>query len=255
MQIQGHSFLVSGAASGLGAACAKHLSALGANLILLDRNSDQGQALSDTLGDKAWFVQCDVTQETEVSAAVDTALAHSGALHGVIHCAGIGVPEKILSDHGPHSLNTFTRTLDVNLIGSFNLLRYGAAAMAKGQADEQGERGIIINTASIAAFEGQIGQLAYAAAKGGIVAMTLPAARELARHGIRVMCIAPGLFDTPMLAGLDPEVRQALGEQIPFPSRLGQPHEFAALVQHIIENTMLNGETLRLDGALRMPPK
>lgn len=252
MQIQGKVFLVSGGASGLGAATAKMLIEEGARVMLVDLNADAVQARSHALGSNARASVADVTQEAPAKAAVDNTLREFGQLHGLVNCAGIVGGEKILGKDGPHGLDSFSRTIHVNLIGSFNLLRLAAAAIAEGAADDGGERGVIINTASVAAYDGQIGQAAYAASKGAIVSLTLPAARELARFGIRVMTIAPGIFETPMMAGMTPQVRDSLSAGVPFPPRLGRPDEYAALVRHIIENSMLNGEVIRLDGALRM---
>jgi NAD(P)-dependent dehydrogenase (short-subunit alcohol dehydrogenase family) len=255
MQIQNQTFLVSGGASGLGAATARTLHAAGAHVVIADLNEDKGQALAAELGERAAFVKTNVVEETEVQAAIATAVSQFGGLNGAINCAGIGVGEKTVGKDGPHRLSSFRKVIEVNLIGSFNVLRLAAAQMSNNTPNADGERGVVVNTASIAAFDGQIGQIAYAASKGGIVGMTLPAARDLARTGIRVVTIAPGLFDTPLLAGLPDEVKTALGSQVPFPPRLGNPLEYGALVKHIIENAMLNGEVIRLDGALRMPPK
>jgi NAD(P)-dependent dehydrogenase (short-subunit alcohol dehydrogenase family) len=252
MQIQGKVFLVSGGASGLGAATAQMLVEAGAKVMLVDLNGDAVQAQAQNLGDNARASVADVTQEAAAQSAVDSALHEFGHLHGLVNCAGIVGAEKILGKEGPHGLDSFGRVISVNLIGSFNLLRLAAAAIAQSSADDGGERGVIINTASVAAYDGQIGQAAYAASKGAIVSLTLPAARELARFGIRVMTIAPGIFETPMMAGMTPQVRESLSAGVPFPPRLGQPQEYAALVRHIIENSMLNGEVIRLDGALRM---
>jgi NAD(P)-dependent dehydrogenase (short-subunit alcohol dehydrogenase family) len=252
MQIQGKVFLVSGGASGLGAATAQMLIEAGAKVMLVDLNSDAVQARAQALGDNARASVADVTREDAAQAAVDSAVREFGQLHGLVNCAGIVGAEKILGKTGPHGLDSFSRVINVNLIGSFNLLRLAAHAIAQSTADEGGERGVIINTASVAAYDGQIGQAAYAASKGAIVSLTLPAARELARFGIRVMTIAPGIFETPMMAGMTPEVRESLSAGVPFPPRLGKPQEYAALVRHIIENSMLNGEVIRLDGALRM---
>ncbi len=253
MQIQGKTFLVSGGGSGLGAATARLLAASGANVIVADIRRETGEATANEIGVK--FIECNVTEEESVKAAVAFAVTSFGALHGAINCAGIGVAEKTVGKEGAHALASFERVIKVNLIGTFNVIRLAAAQMASQEAQTSGERGVIINTASIAAFDGQIGQAAYAASKGGIVGMTLPIARDLSKLGIRVVTIAPGLFDTPLLAGLPEPVKQVLGTSVPFPSRLGQPSEYAALAKHIIENEMLNGEVIRLDGALRMPPK
>lgn len=250
MDIRDKVFLVSGGASGLGAATAQLLIAQGARVMLADINPDALAAQLETLGSNARSAITDVSQEASAQAAVDDTLSAFGALHGLINCAGIVGAQKILGKEGPHDLPSFRRVIDVNLIGTFNLMRLASAAMAEGAAD--GERGVIINTASVAAYDGQIGQAAYAASKGAIVSMTLPAARELARFGIRVMAIAPGIFETPMMAGMTEQVRESLAAGVPFPPRLGKPDEYAALVRHIIENPMLNGEVIRLDGALRM---
>jgi NAD(P)-dependent dehydrogenase (short-subunit alcohol dehydrogenase family) len=255
MEIQGKTFLVSGGASGLGGATSRLLAASGANVVVADINQEKGEALAKELGANARFVEMNVTDEASVKNAVATAVSAFGALHGAINCAGIGVAEKTVGKDGPHSLASFKRVIEVNLIGTFNVIRLAAAQMAQQEPNAGGERGVIVNTASIAAFDGQIGQAAYSASKGGIVGMTLPIARDLARSGIRVVTIAPGIFDTPLLGALPEEVRLALGAQVPFPPRLGQPAEFAALAKHIIENEMLNGEVVRIDGALRMPPK
>jgi NAD(P)-dependent dehydrogenase (short-subunit alcohol dehydrogenase family) len=253
MEIKGNTFLVSGGASGLGGATSTLLARSGANVVIADINQEKGEALARELG--ARFAACNVTDEASVQAAVAAAVSGFGALHGAINCAGIGTAEKTVGKEGPHSLAGFKRVIEVNLIGTFNVIRLAAAQMASQPANASGERGVIINTASIAAFDGQIGQAAYSASKGGIVGMTLPIARDLARTGIRVVTIAPGLFDTPLLAGLPEEARKSLGGQVPFPSRLGNPSEYAALAKHILENEMLNGEVIRLDGALRMAPK
>jgi NAD(P)-dependent dehydrogenase (short-subunit alcohol dehydrogenase family) len=218
-------------------------------------NSETGNALAKELGDSTVFVQTNVVEEGSVQAAVQAAVSSFGGLHVVINCAGIGVAERVLGKSGPASLASFTKVIQVNLIGTFNVIRLAAAVMAENSPNEGGERGVIINTASVAAFDGQIGQAAYSASKGGVVGMTLPIARDLARYGIRVMTIAPGIFDTPMLAGLPEPARASLGQQVPFPPRLGRPDEYAALAKHIIENEMLNGEVIRLDGGIRMAPK
>ncbi|MFP3925968.1 3-hydroxyacyl-CoA dehydrogenase [Pseudomonas sp. W5-36] len=252
MQIGGKVFLVSGGASGLGAASAQMLIDAGASVMLVDVNAEALAAHVEKLGGKARASVSDITRESDVQAAVDAALSAFGQINGVINCAGIVGAEKILGKEGPHGLDSFSRVINVNLIGSFNLLRLAAVAIAESTADAGGERGVIINTASVAAYDGQIGQAAYAASKGAIVSLTLPAARELARYGIRVMTIAPGIFETPMMAGMTPQVRESLSAGVPFPPRLGKPEEYAALARHIIENSMLNGEVIRLDGALRM---
>lgn len=244
MQIEGQTFLVTGGASGLGAAVVEGLTWSGANVLIADLDGEAP-------GENARFVETDVTDEGSVRSSVDAALK-LGKLSGVVNCAGVATAEKVLGRNGPHSLESFANVVEVNTIGTFNVIRLAAQAMQKNKPSESGERGVIVNTASIAAFDGQVGQAAYSASKGGVVAMTLPIARELASYGIRVMAIAPGIFDTPMIAGLTEEARESLGEQIPFPPRLGKPEEYAALVLHIIENEMLNGEVIRLDGAIRM---
>jgi len=255
MQLGEHVFLVTGGASGLGEACARRFAAAGGRVVVADLNDAAGARLAAELGASVRFVHTDVTQESSVQQAVDLAVAEFGGLHGAVNCAGIGVAERTLGRRGPHPLADFARVIGVNLIGTFNAIRLAAAAIARGEPNAAGERGVIINTASVAAFDGQIGQAAYAASKGGIVGMTLPIARDLARDGIRVVTIAPGIFDTPLLGGLPEAARQSLGAQVPFPSRLGRPAEFAALAQHIVENEMLNGEVIRLDGAIRMAPR
>ena len=249
MQIDGQGALIAGGASGLGEATSRALSAAGAQLVIADLNEDKGQALADELG--ATFIRVDVTDADTVEAAV----AAVENLRISVCCAGIGWAERTAHKRGPHSLQPFETVIRVNLIGTFNVLRFAADAMSKLEPLDSGARGVCINTASIAAFDGQIGQISYSASKGGIVGMTLPAARDLAGLGIRVCTIAPGIFDTPLLGALPEENRQALGAAVPFPSRLGQPPEYAALALHIVENQMLNGETIRLDGALRMAPK
>ena len=252
MQIQNHTFLVTGAGSGLGGGTADLLAAEGANIILVDVNEEAGVERKDKIGDRAIFVKADVSSESDSAAAVAAAGEHFGALHGVVNCAGIVLGRKTISRRGVHDLESFERVIRINLIGTFNMLRLGAELMANNEPGEDGERGIIINTASVAAYDGQIGQAAYSASKGGIVGMTLPIARDLSSSGIRVMAIAPGIFGTPMVSGMPEEVQDSLAAQIPFPSRLGRPSEYAALVKHIIENVMLNGEVIRLDGAIRM---
>jgi 3-hydroxyacyl-CoA dehydrogenase / 3-hydroxy-2-methylbutyryl-CoA dehydrogenase len=255
MEVEGAGALVAGGASGLGAAAARALSEAGAGVVVADLDAEKGEALADELGPAASFVQADVTDEAAVGAAVERAAAVEGGLRISVCCAGIGWAERVARKGGPHDLEFFSNVVGVNLIGSFNLLRLAAAAMSGNDPDAEGERGVCVNTASIAAFDGQIGQVAYAASKGGIVGMTLPAARDMASRGVRVVTIAPGLFDTPLLAALPEDAREALGAGIPFPSRLGRPEEYARLVGQIVANPMLNGETIRLDGALRMPPK
>ena len=252
MNIQQKTFLITGGASGLGLATAKMIIENGGNAILLDINAVAGQQAENELGKNARFVQTDVSNETQVQAAIDSAIRIFGSINGVANCAGIGPAMRVVGKNGPHSLDFFSKVISINLIGTFNVIRLAAAVMQNNEAGESGERGIIINTASVAAFDGQIGQAAYSASKGGIVAMTLPIAREMARFGIRIMTIAPGIFATPLLAALPQDAQDSLGLQVPFPARLGQPHEFAALAKHIIENVMLNGEVIRLDGAIRM---
>ncbi|HEY6750395.1 MAG TPA: 3-hydroxyacyl-CoA dehydrogenase [Rubrobacteraceae bacterium] len=243
METQGGTFLVTGGGSGLGAAVAGNLAEGGANVVVADLEGENNENVR--------FIETDVADEESVQDAIDAALEF-GELHGVINCAGVATAEKILGKEGPHALNSFNKVVQVNLIGTFNVARLAAAVMKENEPTEGGERGVIVNTASVAAFEGQIGQAAYAASKGGVVSLTLPLARELASYGIRVVAIAPGIFDTPMMAGLPEEARESLGNQVPFPSRLGKPEEYAALVRHIVENEMLNGEVIRLDGAIRM---
>ncbi|PWB37905.1 MULTISPECIES: SDR family NAD(P)-dependent oxidoreductase [Pseudomonas] len=253
MQIENKVFIVTGGASGLGAASAELLISAGAKVMLVDMNAEAVAAQAERLG--AQSVVADISNEAAAEAAVQATIAAFGSLNGLINCAGIVRGEKILGKNGPHALSSFAQVINVNLIGSFNMLRLAAAAIAESEANADGERGVIINTASVAAFDGQIGQAAYSASKGAIASLTLPAARELARFGIRVMTIAPGIFETPMMAGMTPEVRDSLAAGVPFPPRLGKPAEYAALVRHIIENSMLNGEVIRLDGALRMAAK
>lgn len=255
MQIQGQTFIVTGGSSGLGAACVRRLAGLGANVVIVDVQTAAGEALAAELGPQATFVQTDVTSEEAVQAAVDTAVATYGAVNGAINCAGIAIGERVLGREKPHPLASFSRVIQINLIGTFNVIRLASEAMAKNEPNAGGERGVIISTASVAAYDGQIGQAAYSASKGGVVGMTLPIARELARFGIRVMTIAPGIFYTPMMAGMPQAVQDSLGAAVPFPPRLGRPDEYAQLAQHIIENEMLNGEVIRLDGAIRMAPK
>lgn len=252
MELKDRGVLVTGGASGLGGACVRLLSQAGAKVIIADLNGELGNALAAELGNNVRFVKTDVVDENSVQGTIDAALSAFGNLSAAINCAGIGVAERVLGKNGPSRLGSFVTVIQVNLIGTFNVIRLAAAAMAENQPDAEGERGVIINTASVAAFDGQIGQAAYSASKGGIVGMTLPIARELARHGIRVMTIAPGLFDTPLLAGLPEPARVSLGQQVPFPPRLGRPSEYAALAKHIIDNPMLNGEVIRLDGGIRM---
>jgi NAD(P)-dependent dehydrogenase (short-subunit alcohol dehydrogenase family) len=255
VRIPGHAFLISGGGSGLGAAVARRLAADGGRVAIADIDENGGAAVAAEIGDGAWFVRTDVTREDDVAAAIEGVCARFGALDGTIDCAGVAPGERILGRNGIHRLDTFQRALSINLVGTFNVLRHAAQAMNKNAPNDDGERGVIINTASIAAFEGQVGQVAYSASKAGIVGLTLPAARELARFGIRVMTIAPGIFDTPLLGAMPEEVRDSLGAQVPFPPRLGRPEEFARLAAEIIENPMLNGGTIRLDGAMRMAAK
>ncbi|SNT76330.1 3-hydroxyacyl-CoA dehydrogenase [Paracoccus seriniphilus] len=255
MQLENKVFLITGAGSGLGAAVADMAVQAGAKAVLLDINVESGQAKADALGDAARFCRTDVTRAEDGLAAIAQAQLDFGRIDVLINCAGVAPGEKIVGRDGPHDLDRFSRAVTINLIGTFNMLRLGAEAMTQNTPDDGGERGVIVNTASIAAYDGQIGQAAYAASKGGVAALTLPAARELARHGIRVVTIAPGIFSTPMMAGLPQDVQDSLGKTVPFPPRLGRPEEYASMVRHIIENTMLNGEVIRLDGALRMAPR
>jgi NAD(P)-dependent dehydrogenase (short-subunit alcohol dehydrogenase family) len=247
MKISNSTFIVTGGSSGLGAATVEMVVAAGGNVI--------GDALAASLGRQARYLECDVTREDHGKAVVAAALKEFGGLHALVNCAGIAIGEKTVGKEGPHSLEKFAKVIHVNLIGSFNMIRLAADAMSKQQPNAGGERGVIVNTASVAAFDGQIGQAAYAASKGGVVGMTLPIARDLSRSGIRVMTIAPGIFETPMMRGIPQELQDALGKMVPFPPRLGRPAEFAQLVRQIAENEMLNGEVIRLDGAIRMQPK
>jgi len=246
VQIAENTFLVAGGGSGLGAGTANMLATSGARVLVADLEGESPEG--------GRFVETDVTDESSVRAAVETAL-ELGELRGAVNCAGVASAEKVLGKEGPHALESFAKVVRVNLIGTFNVVRLAAEAMVRNEPTEGGERGVIVNTASVAAFDGQIGQVAYAASKGGVVSMTLPVARELARSGVRVMTIAPGIFDTPMMAGLPEDARESLGKQVPFPSRLGKPEEYAELVRHIVQNEMLNGEVIRLDGAIRMAPR
>lgn len=255
MNIHDKTFLITGGASGLGAATARMVVGMGGRVVLADLNAEAGAAHVAELGSAARFIQTDVTDETSALQAVRMAQEAFGGLHGLVCCAGIAPGEKVLGKDGPHGLASFSRAVQINLIGTFNMIRLASAAMQTNVPDEEGERGVVVCTASVAAFDGQIGQAAYAASKAGVVGMTLPIARELARYGIRVMTIAPGIFETPMLMGLPPQVQASLGAQVPFPSRLGRPREYAQLVQSIVENPMLNGEVIRLDGAIRMAAK
>ncbi|HEV7814484.1 MAG TPA: 3-hydroxyacyl-CoA dehydrogenase [Janthinobacterium sp.] len=252
MHIQDQVFIVTGGASGLGAGTARMLAAAGATVVLADLQVEAGTRLAQELGGR--FVQCNVTLEADCQAVVDAAVA-LGTLRGLVNCAGVAPASRTVGKDGPHPLELFQRTVAINLTGTFNMARLAADAMAKTAPTGQGERGVIVNTASVAAYDGQIGQAAYASSKAAVAGLTLPMARDLARSGIRVMTIAPGMFETPMLLGMPPEVQEALGKTVPFPPRLGRPEEYAHLVRCIIENVMLNGETIRLDGAIRMPPK
>jgi NAD(P)-dependent dehydrogenase (short-subunit alcohol dehydrogenase family) len=255
VDITGRTALVTGGGSGLGAATARMVVEAGGSVVVADVDADRGKRVADRLGERARFVRTDVTDEDSVRDAVAAAAEAVGGLAVAVSCAGIATAERVLGRQGPHSLARFVTVVQVNLVGTFNVTRLAAEAMAGNEPLADGERGVIVNTASVAAFDGQIGQAAYSASKAGVAGMTLPIARELARVGIRVLAIAPGIFDTPMLAAMPDEVRESLGAQVPFPSRLGRPEEYAALVRHIVENRMLNGETIRLDGAIRMAPR
>jgi NAD(P)-dependent dehydrogenase (short-subunit alcohol dehydrogenase family) len=255
MQLKDKVFVVTGGGSGLGAATARGLVEAGARVLLADVNQAAGEALAVELGAAAKFVETDVTNEASAINAIQTAVSALGGIHGLVNCAGVAPAEKVVGKEGPHRLESFAKVININLVGTFNMLRLAAAEMQKNAPDANGERGVIINTASVAAYEGQLGQAAYAASKGGIVALTLPVARELARSGIRCMTIAPGIMETPMLLGMPPEVQDSLNKMVPFPVRMGKPAEYAALVRHIAENAYLNGEVIRLDGAIRMGVK
>ncbi|MBK8744433.1 3-hydroxyacyl-CoA dehydrogenase [Propionivibrio sp.] len=255
MQIENSVFLVTGAGSGLGAATARMVVGAGGRVLLADVNRQGGEALAEELGERACFAHTDVTDEASAQNAVDLAVARFGTIHGLVTCAGIAPAEKVVGRDGPHRLESFIKVVQVNLIGVFNVLRLAASVMCRNEPDANGERGVIINTASISAYEGQIGQAAYGASKGGVVGMTLPIARELCRSGIRVNTIAPGVMETPMVLSMPAEVQESLGKMVPFPPRLGKPSEFAALVRHIAENTYINGEVIRIDGAIRMGAK
>jgi NAD(P)-dependent dehydrogenase (short-subunit alcohol dehydrogenase family) len=255
MQIQNHVFLVTGGGSGLGAAAAQMLAENGGKVVIADVNELGGKDIAGFLGGTVRFVKADVTEEASMQAAVDLCVSAFGAIHGLVNCAGVAPGERVVGRNGPHALASFERAVKINLVGTFNAIRLAAAKMSAQPAEASGERGVIVNTSSVASMDGQIGQAAYAASKAGVNGMTLPIARELARFGIRVMTVAPGIFDTPMLQGMSDEVRASLGAQVPFPPRLGDPDEFAQLVRHIIENEMLNGAVIRLDGAIRMTAK
>jgi len=255
MQIKDSVFLVTGGSSGLGAATVRMIVAGGGKVLLADLDAQAGSALAADLGAAARFIRTDVGDPVSAETAIAAALNGFGGLHVLVNCAGVAPAEKILGKHGPHALDTFMRVININLLGSFNMIRLAAAAMSQEEPNAEGERGVIVNTASVAAFDGQIGQAAYSASKAGVVGMTLPIARELARFGIRVVTIAPGIFETPMLLGMPQPVQEALNQSVPFPPRLGRPAEFAALVRHIAENAYLNGEVVRLDGAIRMAAK
>ncbi len=255
MHLDNATFIVTGGGSGLGAATARELAAGGANVVLADVDADAGSSTASQIGGRARFAETDVTDEAGANGAIALARSEFGGVRGLINCAGIATARRVIGRDGVHPLELFTRTITVNLIGTFNMIRLVGAVMAENTPSDAGERGVIINTASVAAFDGQIGQAAYSASKGGVAAMTLPVAREFAQHGIRVVTIAPGIFDTPMMAGLPQKARESLAEQVPFPSRLGRPDEYAALALHVIANEMLNGEVIRLDGAIRMAPR
>lgn len=255
MQVAGHTFLVTGGASGLGAGTVRRLVSLGASVVIADRNTESGEALPRELGERSRFVSTDVSDAVSVKAAVDTTVTQFGRLDGLVNCAGILGAARIVGRDGPHDLDLFRKVIEVNLVGTFNMLRFAADVMSRNEPNADGERGVIVNTASASAFEGQIGQAAYAASKGGVASLTLPAARELAKFGIRVVAIAPGIFETAMMQGTTDTLRDSLVSQVPFPARFGRAEEFAQFVQQIIENPMLNGAVLRLDGALRMGPK
>ena len=255
MQIANHVFLVTGGGSGLGSETANMLAENGGKVVIADVNEAGGKEMAAHVGGMVRFVKCDVTDEASMQAAIDRCVSEFGAIHGLVNCAGIAPGERVVGREGPHKLASFARAVNINLVGTFNAIRLAAAKMSVQNPEPSGERGVIVNTSSVASMDGQIGQAAYAASKAGVNGMTLPVARELAKFGIRVMTIAPGIFDTPMLRGMSDEIRASLGAQVPFPSRLGQPEEYAALVKHIIENEMLNGEIIRLDGAIRMAPK
>ena len=255
MQLEGSTFFITGGGSGLGAATARLLAENGAHVALADVDEEAGEQMASQIGSGAEFVRTDVTDEESVQDALDSVVEIFGSLNGAVNCAGIGPAAKVVGKKGVHDLGLFTKTVEINLVGTFNVIRFAAVRLAENELGEDGERGVIINTASVAAYDGQIGQAAYAASKGGVVALTLPVARELASSGIRVVTIAPGIFETPMLAALPEDAKYSLGKQVPFPPRLGRPEEYAALAKHIVENQMLNGEVIRLDGGIRMAPR
>jgi len=255
MEIKDSVAIVTGGASGLGEACVRALLGEGGKAAILDFAEERGQKVASELGDAALFCLTDITKEEDVQAAIDKTVEAFGAIHIAVNCAGVGIPAKVLGKEGPMSMDHFSKVVQINLIGTMNVVRLAAEKMVKNQGNDDGEKGVVINVASVAAFDGQIGQAAYSASKAGVAGMTLPIAREFAEYGIRIMTIAPGIFRTPMLEGLPENVQEALGKMVPFPNRLGEPSEFAALVQHIVENSMLNGEVVRLDGALRMAAK
>ena len=255
MQVGESTFFITGGGSGLGAATARLFAENGAHVALADVDEEAGEQMASQIGSAAEFVRTDVTDEESVQDALDSVVEIFGSLNGAVNCAGIGPAAKVVGKKGVHDLGLFTKTVEINLVGTFNVIRFAAVRLAENELGEDGERGVIINTASVAAYDGQIGQAAYAASKGGVVALTLPVARELASSGIRVVTIAPGIFETPMLAALPEDAKDSLGKQVPFPPRLGRPEEYAALAKHIVENQMLNGEVIRLDGGIRMAPR
>jgi NAD(P)-dependent dehydrogenase (short-subunit alcohol dehydrogenase family) len=255
LRVENSTFFVTGGGSGLGAATARLLAENGAQVVLADVDAESGEQMASQIGNGTKFIRTDVTDEASVQDALDSVVETFGSLSGVVNCAGIGPAARVVGKKGVHDLGLFTRTVEINLVGTFNVIRLAAVRLAGNEPDDEGERGLIINTASVAAYDGQIGQAAYAASKGGVVALTLPVARELASSGIRVVTIAPGIFETPMLAALPEDAKESLGKQVPFPQRLGKPEEYAALAKHIVENRMLNGEVIRLDGAIRMAPR
>jgi NAD(P)-dependent dehydrogenase (short-subunit alcohol dehydrogenase family) len=255
LRLEGSTFFITGGGSGLGAATARLLVENGAHVALADVDEEAGEQMASQIGSGAEFVRTDVTDEESVQDALDSVVEIFGSLNGAVNCAGIGPAARVVGKKGVHDLGLFTKTVEINLVGTFNVIRLAAVRLAENEPGEDGERGVIINTASVAAYDGQIGQAAYAASKGGVVALTLPVARELASSGIRVVTIAPGIFETPMLAALPEDAKESLGKQVPFPPRLGRPEEYAALAKHIVENQMLNGEVIRLDGSIRMAPR